>query len=129
MPINSRFRYFNKHFTNHLTGLIAGRKYSPIALVTHVGRRSGKTYTTPILAERSQEGFIFALTYGLEVDWYRNVQAAGQCRLKWRGKEYHLVQPQCLDQTSGMRAFPNPQRFVLKWLKIEHYFVMIAAKS
>lgn len=124
MPINSRVRYFNKRFTNHLTGKIAGKTHSPIALLMHIGRQSGKSYTTPIMVERSQKGFIFALTYGPNVDWYKNVQAAGKCDLRWHGRDYNLQNPQRLDPISGRMAFPYPQRFILKMLGIADFFEM-----
>lgn len=124
MPIPDRIRTVNKYFTNPLLGLIAGRAHSPIALVTHVGRHSGKTYTTPIMAERSRDGFVFALTYGPKVDWYRNVLAAGQCRLRWHGREYALDNLRQLDQAAGLAAYPNPQRFILKRLGIMGFFEM-----
>ena len=124
MPINSHVRYFNKHFTNHLTGKIAGKTHSPIALLVHVGRHSGKSYAIPIMVERSQKGFIFALTYGPNVDWYKNVQAAGKCELKWHGCEYNLQNPRWLDPTSGRMAFPYPQRLFLKMLGITDFFEM-----
>ena len=124
MPINSRVRTINKHFTNRLTGKIAGKTHSPIALLMHVGRHSGKAYATPIMAERSQKGFIFALTYGPNVDWYKNVQAAGKCGLRWHGREYDLQNPQRLDPASGRMAFPYPQRLILKILRIADFFEM-----
>jgi deazaflavin-dependent oxidoreductase (nitroreductase family) len=124
MPIANRIRYINKHFTNRLTGLIAGKSHSPIALIKHVGRLSGKIYQTPIMVERSPEGFVFALTYGPNVDWYKNVLAAGKCELLWHGQCFSLEHPQQLDQENGLAAFPNPKRVILKKLRIQDFFEM-----
>jgi deazaflavin-dependent nitroreductase family protein len=129
MPIPNRIRYFNKRFTNRILALIAGKKASPIALVQHEGRRSGKRYQTPVMAEKSGESFIFALTYGTGVDWYQNVLAAGFCRLHWRGREYPLAHPEVLSPSEGLAAYPNPQRAVLKRLKNNDFFRMTVDSS
>ena len=47
MPIPKRVAHFNKRVTNRVTRHIAG--WMPgFAIVTHVGRRSGRTYRTPV---------------------------------------------------------------------------------
>ena len=76
------------------------------------------------MVERSRDGFVFALTYGPKVDWYRNVLAAGRCRLRWHGQEYALDNLRQLDQAGGLAAYPNPQRFILKRLGIMDFFEM-----
>ena len=129
MPIPDCIRTVNKRFTNPILGLIAGRAHSPIALVTHVGRHSGKTYTTPIMVERRRNGFVFALTYGPKVDWYLNVVVAGHCWLRWQGRNYSLENPRQLDQAAGLAAYPNPQRFILKRLGIMDFFEMDAVEN
>jgi deazaflavin-dependent oxidoreductase (nitroreductase family) len=124
MPIPKRVRYFNKCFTNRLMGIIAGKRFSPIALVIHAGRHSGKTYRTPIMVQPLPTGFAFALTYGCEVDWYQNVLTAGRCELRWHGKVYLLAHPITISQAEGLANYPNPQRMILKQLKINDFFNM-----
>src|SRR3954452_3417920 len=51
--------------------------HAPFALVRHVGRRSGRAYATPLVVARVAGGFVVELTYGPDVDWYRNITAAG----------------------------------------------------
>jgi len=68
MPIPKSIANFNKHVTNKFFLLFAGR-LSPFAIVNHKGRRSGRSYRTPILAFPMEAGFVFALTYGRDVDW------------------------------------------------------------
>lgn len=63
-------------------------------LLTHVGRRSGRSYTIPINVFRDGErGFRIALTYGRDADWVRNVLAAGGCTLVTRRHRYELSDP------------------------------------
>src|ERR1700747_688030 len=66
----------NIAFTNRITGLFAG--WLPgFGILTHVGRKSGKVYRTPINVFRAPGGFIIALTYGGQSEWVKNVLAAG----------------------------------------------------
>jgi uncharacterized membrane protein required for colicin V production len=51
----------NIAFTNRITGLFAG--WLPgFGILTHVGRKSGKVYRTPVSVFRPSNGFIIALT-------------------------------------------------------------------
>ncbi len=124
MPIPDRVCFINKRFTNRLTAGLAGKRFSPIALVLHTGRKSGRLYRTPVLTEERADRFVFALTYGDHVDWYQNVMTAGGCDLLWRGKKFHLQYPQQIPPQEGLREFPSPQREVLKWLHIADFFVL-----
>src|SRR5258708_12896774 len=72
----NRIRIFNKYVTNRLLRGFANLSHSPFAIIRHVGRRSGKPYETVIWVWPLGEGFVIALTYGPEVDWYRNILPA-----------------------------------------------------
>jgi deazaflavin-dependent oxidoreductase (nitroreductase family) len=56
------------------------RLASGFGILTHVGRRSGKVYRTPVNVFRAQNGFIVALTYSSQSEWVKNVLASGQLR-------------------------------------------------
>ncbi len=129
MSFPNRIRYFNKQVLNKAMIKIAGRSYSPIAIVHHTGRRSGKSFETPVIAEPVADGFLFALTYGSQVDWYRNVQAAGRCTLRWHGKNYLLEKPEPLESEAALPAYPLPFRLILKIMAIRHFFRMDVAES
>jgi deazaflavin-dependent oxidoreductase (nitroreductase family) len=77
MPIPKFITGFNKHVTNRLFLIIAGW-LGPFSVIHHVGRRSGHTYRTPVLTFPSGEGYVVALTYGRDVDWVKNLLAAGR---------------------------------------------------
>src|SRR5262245_20990042 len=62
-------------------------------VLTHVGRRSGRTYRTPLNVFRRGSRVVFALTYGSEAEWVRNVLAAGECDIRTRRRDLHLVGP------------------------------------
>ena len=129
MVIPNWVRTLNKVFTNRLMMLIAGRRFSPIAVVEHLGRRSGKRYRTPIMVAPEADGFVFALTYGPGVDWYHNVLAAGECRLRWQGKEYPLCDPVPIEPATALPAFSPFPRLVLRASRLEHFFKMKAQEA
>ena len=47
-------------------------------VVTHVGRKSGKTYQTPLDAFPTTTGYVLVARYGPESDWVQNVLAGGE---------------------------------------------------
>jgi deazaflavin-dependent oxidoreductase (nitroreductase family) len=110
-----------KHTLNPLTRRIARSAHGPFTLVRHVGRRSGKQYETPIIVSPVEDGFVIELTYGPDVDWHKNVLAAGGCTLIWHGKEYVIDKIEPLDTEIGRAAFPLPQRFILRLLRRTHF--------
>ena len=80
-----RVKQFNKHLLNPVMLLLAGRKHWYASAIEHVGRKSGHAYTTPVVAGRVPGGFVMPLPYGTEVDWLRNVLAAGTATLRSGG--------------------------------------------
>ncbi|HYZ66874.1 MAG TPA: nitroreductase family deazaflavin-dependent oxidoreductase [Mycobacterium sp.] len=102
----------NKIGLNQLTKFIA--PWAPgWAVVIHRGRKSGRTFRTPLWAFRRQGGFVIALTYGPSADWVRNVMAAGGCEVESRRRRYRLGNPRLYrdENASDMPAFI---RFMLR---------------
>ena len=128
MPSSQRFldrvRQFNKRTFNPWILRSAGTRRSPFAVVQHLGRRSGAAYATPVIVRRVPDGFVFALTYGPGVDWYRNLLAAGSCTLRWRGQTYRLEQPETLSAEAGWKACPVPLCWILRLMGKRDFFRM-----
>ena len=110
-----------KHTLNPLTRQLARSSIGPFTIVRHVGRRSGKLYETPIIVSPVDDGFVIELTYGYDVDWHKNVLAAGGCTLLWHGKEYVVDRIERIDTEAGLAAFPPPQRQILRLLRRKHF--------
>ena len=106
-----------KHTLNHLTRRLARTSVGPIAIVRHIGRRSGKVYETPIIVAPVEGGFMIELTYGHNVDWHKNVLAAGGCTIIRHGKEFAINKIEPIDPETGRAAFTPLQRFALHLLK------------
>src|ERR1700756_4321232 len=103
---------FNLFFTNRITSRFAARLLG-FGILTHVGRKSGTVYRTPVNVFRAPQGFLIALTYGRDSEWVRNVVAAGTCQLETRCVRYQLSAPTVVHDPSR-RRFPPPVRVILR---------------
>jgi hypothetical protein len=93
---------------------VAGRRFSPYALLRHTGRRSGRAHLTPLGAYRFGDGFVLGLTYGPGADWCRNVAASGHAMLRWHGQDYALERPEVIPMSPRvLGAFPLALRPLL----------------
>ena len=111
---------------NRLTRRLASAGRGPFSLVVHVGRKSGREYQTPLILARVPEGFIAELTYGENVDWLRNVEAAGGCTVVHRGTRYRVTAVEHCDAGRGRSAFPPPARLVLTALRKRDFRLLVA---
>jgi deazaflavin-dependent oxidoreductase (nitroreductase family) len=125
---NRRLRTFVKHFINPLLRNLARSSHGPFALLRHVGRKSGKTYENPIMVWRTADGFIIVLTYGRQVDWLRNLQAAGGGSLLWHKQEYALRQPQFIDAQMARQVLPPLIQSILR-LRGTHEYIQVTSQS
>lgn len=106
--------HLNKIGLNRLTRFIA--PWAPgWAMVVHRGRKSGRTFRTPLWAFRRGDGFVIALTYGPGADWVRNVLATGGCEIDARRRHYEVGNPTVYrdEKASDMPLFI---RFMLRWV-------------
>ncbi len=110
----------NKRVTNPIMGLWAPYLV-PLAQIEHTGRRSGRTYRTPVLAARVGPVFYAPVLYGERSDWVRNVLAAHGCRVQCRGRTARLCEPQVIDAAEASDAVarilgrPSGRLLVARW--------------
>ena len=89
----------------------AGRPGSPTAVVEHVGRVSGRTHETPVVAARTSTGFAIALPYGPTTDWVKNVMHAGGATLRVDGTSYVVDRPRVVElEAVGLEFARREQR-------------------
>jgi deazaflavin-dependent oxidoreductase (nitroreductase family) len=107
--------------TRHIAPWLPG-----FGVVVHRGRRSGRRYRTPVNVFATTDGYRFALTYGPDTDWVRNVLAAGGCELETRGRTVRLVAPRLYhdERRHGIRPF---ERQVLRLLGVADFLVLRTA--
>lgn len=89
---------FNKYVTNRVQGLWAPW-LPPWAVVVHKGRKSGRSYRTPVLSARSDDRFTVVLFYGADTDWVRNVLSANEATVIRANRTYSLANPRVLPGT------------------------------
>jgi deazaflavin-dependent oxidoreductase (nitroreductase family) len=92
MHIPRVMRRVNRVFTNPLLGTIAWL-VPPLAVVHHVGRKSGRAYRSPVVAFHGYAGVVIPMTYGRDVDWARNIVRAKGCELDRVGRRLTLRNP------------------------------------
>jgi deazaflavin-dependent oxidoreductase (nitroreductase family) len=93
------------------------------AIVTHVGRRSGRVYRTPVNLFRADDRYVIALTYGSDSQWVRNVLAAGDCEVETRRERIHLAEPEIVHDPQRVLV-PTPVRRILRLVNVSDVMVL-----
>ncbi|NIH81185.1 nitroreductase family deazaflavin-dependent oxidoreductase [Amycolatopsis viridis] len=92
MVLSKKVARFNRVATNRVLGPLS--MWLPgFAMIVHRGRRSGRTYRTPVKTFRVADSLVVALTYGPDADWVRNVLAAGGCEIETRTRIIKATRP------------------------------------
>src|SRR3954447_12812495 len=124
-PAPTRMRWirpFTTHVFNRFSRLFAG--WAPMfGIIEHVGRKSGTTYRTPMNVFRDGDSWLFALTYGSDVHWVKNVVASGGCTLVTRRQRHDLVNPR-MSVDPNRRAMPTPVRQFLGVMRVSEFLRM-----
>ena len=90
---------------------LAGTRLMPLyGVIYHRGRRSGKTYRTPVVVRPAGDGFVIPMPWGEGTDWLRNVRAAGGCDVRWRGRVYSVDRPEVMDVNLAQSNFSTVQQ-------------------
>ena len=88
----------------------AGTEQSSTSVVRHVGRRSGRSYETPVVAVDHDNSFLIALPYGERTDWMKNVLASGTATVVTHGQSHEVDQPQVIPMTDATRFFRSKEQ-------------------
>ena len=115
-------RRFTTRVVNPVTRLFAG--WLPwFGILTYRGRTTGREYRTPMNVFRRGDSYVFALTYGADVDWVKNIVAAGECMLRTRRRDLRLVDPE-LFIDPNRRQMPLLIRFFLRVTRVTEFMRM-----
>jgi deazaflavin-dependent oxidoreductase (nitroreductase family) len=127
MPLPKGLARFNRVVTNRLVGPFAAR-LPGFAIVTHVGRRSGREHSNPVNLFRSGDRYVIALTYGADSQWVRNVLAAGDVHVLTRGRTIHLVELEVVhDERQSL--VPPPVRPILRAANVSDFMLLRPASD
>lgn len=99
-------RRMNKAVMNPAQLKTAGTPGAYASIVRHEGRRSGRSYETPVVAVATEEGFVTALPYGDAADWVRNVLASGRATVVHEGEVFEVAGPELVDMVEVAALFP-----------------------
>jgi deazaflavin-dependent oxidoreductase (nitroreductase family) len=116
-------RRINRAFTNPLVRTVAGA-LPPLAIVHHVGRKSGRRYRTPVLAFPTEEGYVTPLPYGTDTDWCLNVVDAGRCTLEARGRKVRVGNPRVVGTDAGVPLLPALMQPALRLAALPGYLLL-----
>jgi len=103
------------------------RRVQPLAVIHHVGRRSGRSYETPVLAFPTPGGWVVALVYGDDVQWLRNARGPGGVALTRAGQRHQVSQVRQLDAAAGAPLMPAWARTVMRPARVHGYVLLVAA--
>jgi deazaflavin-dependent oxidoreductase (nitroreductase family) len=115
-------RRVNRAVTNPLMRPLAGL-IPPLAIVHHVGRRSGKAYRTPVLALPVEGAIVTPLPYGTDIDWCRNVVTAGRYELEVLGRRVEVENARIVDADTALPLLPLILRPGLRLLDLPGYLI------
>jgi deazaflavin-dependent oxidoreductase (nitroreductase family) len=109
-PIQAALRRLTQA-TRPLAMRSAGTEKSSTSIVRHVGRHSGRTYETPVVAVAHEDTILIALPYGERTDWLKNVLAGGKADVVTHGRTHGVSQPQVIPMTEATSYFgPKEQK-------------------
>lgn len=108
MPtLSRRVARFNLRVTNPIQGTYAWL-LPPWAVVVHQGRKSGRTYRTPVQAFKRGDTIAVAMFYGEGTQWARNLVEASGGQLVRGGRTYELREPRVVDVAEAGSDVPAP---------------------
>jgi deazaflavin-dependent oxidoreductase (nitroreductase family) len=116
-------RRINRVCTNRILGPLA-RVMPPLAVVHHVGRRTGHGYHTPVVAFRHEETFVVPMTYGRDVDWARNIVKAHGCQIEQMGRRFTVLNPRVADFKTAEAQLPGAVRATLRAANLPGYVLL-----
>jgi hypothetical protein len=64
---------------------------------------------------------MISLAFGAQVDWLRNLVAAGGGVIRWRGRDYEVSGPAMIDADEALPAFDPVQHLFLRLAGIDGY--------
>jgi len=112
-------------------GRFNGRIFNPkvikkgdIAVITHVGRSSGRNYQTPLDAFPFDGGYVFFPLYGSDSDWVLNVMAAGEATLTVDHVDIVLTAPTVITRDEVSQLLPSTVKPPAKFMNVSDFLRM-----
>jgi deazaflavin-dependent oxidoreductase (nitroreductase family) len=97
-------------------------------ILEYVGRKSGRRYRIPVMRFRRGSGFVFCLVYGPDVEWVKNVKAAGGAEVRIRRRTTRLTDPEVVVDPTR-RLVPRYARPLMRFLRVKAFLTVQAAED
>ena len=111
--VNDAVCVFNKYVLNPVM-MFMDRPHLYASVLRHKGRRSGKEYAIPVVAQPIKGGYVVPLAYGEKVDWLKNVRASGQCTIEARDGVHTLGKPEVIATEEALAAMSPRARMMFR---------------
>jgi hypothetical protein len=112
-------RRFNRAFGNPHQMKTAGTPGAYASVIRHIGRKTGRSYETPMVPFATEDGFVIALPYGSGTDWVRNVMASGSAAIVHEGNTYRVDQPELVPLVMAAPYMPAKEQRELRRFAID----------
>jgi deazaflavin-dependent oxidoreductase (nitroreductase family) len=109
-PVVDLQRRVNRDVLNPRMARRVGQAGGPTAVIHHTGRRSAKSYRTPVDAVPTPDGFAVASVYGVGSDWIRNVLAGGPTSVESAGGMFEVVRAEAVPLAAVEGYFSASER-------------------
>ena len=99
----------------------AGRPGAFASIIHHRGRRTGRSYETPVgVVPEGPDTFLIILPYGPRTQWLRNVLAAGEATLVTEGETVQVDRPTLIPTGEVASRFSAADRRSIRLLATDH---------
>lgn len=92
-------------------------------ILEHVGRRSGKPYRTPLNVFDAEidgkPGVVILLPYGPDRDWLKNLNAAGNARMRRNAKTFGVREPRMVTKAEAAQHVSGAGRSIFARMPFE----------
>jgi deazaflavin-dependent oxidoreductase (nitroreductase family) len=114
MPFPRAITRYTRGFANEVALNFVGR--AAFADLEHVGRKSGTVRHTPLRAFRTKDTVVIGLNFSRESDRFKNIQAAGSCRMRLGNEQLELGAPRLVTLKAGSAGMPWYSGLALKYV-------------
>jgi deazaflavin-dependent oxidoreductase (nitroreductase family) len=96
------------------------RQLPPLAVLHHKGRRSGRSYDTPVQAYATPEGWLVGLAYDHNAPFLLNLLAAGGGEMTRAGRRYRISSPRRVGR-EALKTLPTLAALQMRVVGIDEF--------
>jgi deazaflavin-dependent oxidoreductase (nitroreductase family) len=102
------------------------RHVPPLAVLHHQGRRSGRSYDTPVQAYATHDGWLVGLAYDHNAPFALNLLAAGGGEMTRAGRRYRITNPRRVGH-EALKLLPALASLEMRVVGIDEFMLFDAA--